>query len=113
MRMLLIVVSAGSNPALEDGHLAFGEVRTSGTRHPLADNAGPTFEFVNDVAVVRIAGDDADRAGLVAARDADERRIRDLVTQVQTAARSSSADVGVTLGARRPAAASRASKISC
>src|SRR6185369_17442544 len=96
----LIVGRAGSNPALEDGHLPLGEVRTSGSRHALADNARPAFELLNDVAVVRIAGNNADRAGLAAAGDADERRKRDLVTQVQTAARRPAAGVGVTLGTR-------------
>ena len=65
------------------------------------DNTRPAFELLNDIAAVGIARNDADRTGLAAARDADERRIRHLVTQVQTAARSPAAGVGVTLGARR------------
>jgi len=101
MRMLLVVARAGLDPALDDGHLSFGEERTSGSRHPFADNARSAFEFLDDVAVVRIAWNDADRTGLAAARDADERCIRDLVTQVQTAAWSPAADVGVALGACR------------
>src|SRR5262245_17669646 len=101
MRMLLVVVRAGGNPALDDGHLTFGQVGTSGPRHPFANNAGLAFEFLNDVAVVRIARNDADRTRLAAARDADERCIRDLVTQVQAAARIPAAGVGMTVGACR------------
>src|SRR4030095_12476761 len=52
-----------------------------------------------DVAVVRIARNDADRAGLPAAGDANERGIRDVVTQVQAAARIPAAGVTMAVGA--------------
>src|SRR5262249_30186255 len=88
---LLVVFCACRDPPFDDGYLSGREVGPAGARHPFTDDAGCTFEFLDDVTVVGIVRDDADGAGLGATADVHQVRIRDVMPQIQSAARRSAA----------------------
>src|SRR5688572_6810446 len=80
---LLVVARAKLDPALDHQYLTVGQIRWTDKRHPHPHDARTPFELVNQVAVLRVAGDDANRADLAAARDSDQVGIRHLRREIE------------------------------
>src|SRR5207245_6829553 len=87
----LVARRANGDPAFQDQDLPIGEVG-SALRHADADDVGVSFNFVNEVAVLGVARDDADGAGLASAGYIDDLVVSPVVSQVH-ASRRCAADV--------------------
>src|SRR5882672_581418 len=96
----LVARCTDGDPAFQDEHLSIGEKRPGSKRHPHADDAGPSFEFVHQIAVLGITGDDSDHAGLPSARHVDELIVSEVVHQIQPAGRVA-ANVRMAVGPRQ------------
>ena len=79
----LVIGSTDLDPSPDDENLTGLEIGTV-QGHADPGNGGATFELVNQVAVLGVAGDHADGTGLEAARDVDEVVVRDGRSQIET-----------------------------
>src|SRR6266540_1991697 len=75
-RLLLVVLGTELDPSLDHEDLTVGEIRRAIERHSSSGDACRAFQFLNQVAVARVVGDDAYRARFLQTSNADERRVR-------------------------------------
>src|SRR2546428_8026620 len=79
----LVARRAVRDPALENQSLAIGQVLRAVLGHPDADDAGPPFDLVNEITVLRIAGNHPYRSRLSRARHVDELIVGHVVIQIE------------------------------
>src|SRR5215204_2099352 len=80
---LLVVACAEFDPSFDHEDLSVRQIWRTGQRHPHSNDTRAAFEFVNQIAVLGIAGDDTNGPRLTAAPDADEIRIRDCRREIE------------------------------
>src|SRR5436309_2608058 len=103
-RSILLPRRTDLNPPAYDLDLPVGQIGRAVERHPPADDPACSFQFLNQITVVRIAGNDADGPRLLSYWSTDETGIGDVGIHIE-ATGWIPARAGVALGARRPAEA--------
>src|SRR5262245_44564737 len=100
---LLVVARAKLDPAPDHLYLPGGQVGTV-QWHPPPPDPVPPFEFVNEVTVLRVAGDDTYGAGFCPAGHPNQIRIGDSMCEIETGTVELTEGGIVTIRTRYPAA---------